>query len=430
MPLRDAKDFASLVIPNGNGTRPIHQWFKYKEAFSADLVKCAFDTVLEPATLPATIKFLDPFCGVGTSLVSAQLLETPHSIEAIGIECNPFSAFVASAKLSWPEVDTDKLRLLADELLSSRPYASGGLPPLSSIRTGRCISKHMSARVIGMRERIHQLSSAPERNALLVGLAACIEPISKVRRDGRALRLVDKPRANFFPLLKERWRTIASDIEGLKNSPPRRVKAEVRLGDGRRPFSANVENDSIDLIITSPPYPNNIDYNEVYKLELWLLGFTLSADGFLALRRDTFRSHPTCSTANTEPDYAAFRALLEDGPFADLVGMVARRVSSFDGAAARSREKVLLGYLYDTWMTLQCHASVLKQGGWAIYVVGNSLHGGSSARPYLIPTDLIYACLGALVGLEVESVRIARPLSRRLTGNHFLRDSLVVLRKP
>jgi hypothetical protein len=39
------------------------------------------------------------------------------------------------------------------------------------------------------------------------------------------------------------------------------------------------------------------------------------------------------------------------------------------------------------------------------------------------------SCLARAVGLEVEQVVVARSLSRRVAGNHFLRDSLVVLRR-
>ncbi len=62
-------------------------------------------------------------------------------------------------------------------------------------------------------------------------------------------------------------------------------------------------------------------------------------------------------------------------------------------------------------------------------VVGNSLHGGSTAA-YLVATDLIVAAMAKLIGFEVQRAIVARNLRRRLPGNHFLRESLIVLRKP
>jgi hypothetical protein len=289
----------------------------------------------------------------------------------------------------------------------------------------------MAKQIVIMRSNIESLEPSPERDVLLTGLAACIEPVSRIRRDGRALRIISKPRKTLRKLLAHRWEMMAQDVEELKRSHKSPPSVEVYCGDGRVPTSAGVAEATVDLIVTSPPYPNNIDYNEVYKLELWLLGFATSAEGFLGLRRQTFRSHPTCSPVDEAPGYLDhFSKMLEDGPLADLLGIVSRRVKSMDREGSRGRGRVLLGYAYDTWLTLCSHRVMLKSGGRAIYVVGNSLHGGPASRPYLIPTDLIFSCLARVVGLEVEHVIVARPLSRRLTGNHFLRDSLVVLRKP
>lgn len=431
LPLRSAPEYANLVVPNGNSSRAVHKWFKYKEAFSADLVGHILRTQDVEASTGRAVRLLDPFCGVGTGLLSAQLLaETTYRVEAIGIECNPFSAFVAKTKLSWPRIDPRRLRRLAAAILareSSSPDSP--IPVLSSIRSGRCITPYMARQLVAARRKIEALNPGPERDALLLGLSASIEVVSKVRRDGRALRIVSKPRTTLNRVLARWWETIASDVESLQRDCQKPSDAEVLLGDGRRPATVGVQDGTVDLIVTSPPYPNNIDYNEVYKLELWFMGFAETSEEFLSLRRETFRSHPTCSAPQSETEYEkTFKGLLAEGPLADLLGVVSRRASRLDRECSRGRSKVLLGYAYDTWCSLRAHLATLKRGGRAIYVVGNSLHGGPES-PYLVPTDLMLARLGELVGFRVEQIVVARPLLRRLAGNHFLRDSIVFLRK-
>jgi tRNA/tmRNA/rRNA uracil-C5-methylase (TrmA/RlmC/RlmD family) len=114
LPFRVQPEYAQLVVPNGNETRPVHRWFKYKEAFSANLLDHLLGSVELGLAPASSVRLLDPFCGVGTSLVSAQLLKSGvYSVEAIGVECNPFSAFVARTKASWPLVDPARLRALA-----------------------------------------------------------------------------------------------------------------------------------------------------------------------------------------------------------------------------------------------------------------------------------------------------------------------------
>ncbi len=431
LPFALAPEFRTLVVPNGNDARPVHRWFRYKEAFSADLLDYTLKHIDLGLPEGSSFSLLDPFCGVGTSLVSAQLLQREGaSIRATGIDCNPFSAFVAQVKTSWPRIDAGRFRALAAKVLSDSSSAMRvSLPALSSVKSGRCISHHSTRHILTLRDRIRALSPSVERDALLVGLAACIEPVSKVRRDGRALRLVEKRRTVLSTLLAERWELMASDLEAAAKPGLCPVECSVRIGDGRRPGSSGVELGSVDLILTSPPYPNNIDYNEVYKLELWLLGFVDTEQAFLGLRRDTYRSHPTCSPPDDEVEYKeTFTRMLAEGPIRDLLGIVIRRADALDRLKARGRSKVLLGYLYDTWRSLIAHRSVLRPGACAVYVVGNSLHGGAD-RPYLVPTDLVLARLAQLAGFRVERLLLARPLQRRLSGNHFLRDSIVVLRR-
>jgi hypothetical protein len=429
LPFRSGPEYGRLVVPNGNENTPVHRWFKYKEAFSADLL----DHLILHGNLglsgKSSIRLLDPFCGVGTSLVSSQLIRSGiASISAVGIECNPFAAFVANAKASWPTIDPERMRTMAAKGLSGPRARLMSLPSLSSIKSGRCIGNYASRQILSIRDRLQSMDPGVERDALLVGLASCIERVSKVRRDGRALRLVEKRKVNLRKLLASRWESMAQDVEYFQLLHPRAPVAKVVLGDGRNNSGLGRGKHLVDMILTSPPYPNNIDYNEVYKLELWLLGFVSSAEEFLDLRRDTYRSHPTCRAMGPDSSWETeFAEVLSIGPLADLLRLVFRRAQSLDRDCSRGRSKVLLGYVYDTWRSLKAHHRSLNPGGCAVYVVGNSLHGGQD-KPYLVPTDLLVACLGEQVGFQVEQLIVARPLQRRLAGNHFLRDSLLVLR--
>lgn len=412
--------WADLVVASRNQASAVHRWFRYKESFAPDLVKTV---VREHFPELGKLRLLDPFCGVGTTLLSAQELASEgYAIEAEGIECNPFVAFVAQAKLAWSEIEPEELlRLGARCMRSARP--AGNLPVLSSIRTGRCITTHMARWVVSLRDEIFEKATGAHQQALLLGLAGAVEPLSKTRKDGRALRLVEKPRTSFKAEVELQWETIAADVIARRASYPKTLKPKLHVGDGRDVGAVGIKSSAIDLIVTSPPYPNNIDYNEVYKLELWLLGFAKTAEEFLHLRRQTFRSHPTCD----EPDEpAAFvEALTQKQPLR-LLGPLLARV---DAHPERWRRKVLRGYLSDLWRGLTSYLDVLKPGGKAALVVGNSLHGQADFA-YLIPTDLAIAVLAEAQGFETESVIVARPLRRRLATNHFLRESIVVLRKP
>jgi hypothetical protein len=81
------------------------------------------------------------------------------------------------------------------------------------------------------------------------------------------------------------------------------------------------------------------------------------------------------------------------------------------------------------WKTLEECFRCLRNGGYAVFVVGNSLHGGPGSA-YLVPTDLVITGMARSIGFETHETVIARSLKRRISGNHFLRDSIVIVRKP
>ena len=421
LPIRFAPELSRLVISSDNESLPVHRWFKYKEAYSPAIlsqVLAAHDVVVRrPASL------LDPFCGVGTTLLTAQVLPN-HFRRAIGIERNPFAASVARTKLCWPEMNASEIGKMAERVLRRATGVSSELPSLSSISTGRCISRHIAGRLIAVRNAILEFEPSPSRQALLLGLASAIEPLSRVRKDGRALRLVDKTGQRVVPVLRSKWAEIATDVLHMQSRYPRSTSTEVHEADGRLLGSIGLNRGTIDIVFTSPPYPNNIDYSEVYKLELWLLGFITSSEEFLRLRKSTLRSHPT-SDLDREND-ATFVREISSGSLKTCFAPLIDRTGSFK---ERWRPKLALGYFSDIWVSLTQQYEYLRKSGRAFLVVANSLHGGADGA-YLVPTDLLLAQIGRSVGFQLESILVARNTKRRLSGNHFLRESVVVLRKP
>jgi len=421
LPFEVDESFSRLVTSNGNAKLPVHRWFPYKESFSADLLKIVIEK-LTPQ-VGTHFRLLDPFCGVGTTLIAAQELNKQgYKISTTGIECNPFAAFVAKTKVGWRAIDSYKLRLTGDRILNRPIPNDSPIPPLSSLTEGRCMSRQVARRIVDVRNAILRVRDEATRSALLLGLAATVEPVSKVRKDGRALRIVDKAPILLVPALRGRWSQIGSDATFFQGLLPSSPPPTVLFGDGRLPSEFGISPDAFDLILTSPPYPNNIDYSEVYKLELWLLGFIRDGNEFLQLRKSTFRSHPTASfpVPSTE-----FSQQLHSGKLHKLLWPMLERIQASDH---KWRSRLVTGYFSDLWSSLEEYYRCVRRGGYVVFVVGNSLHG-RSGDAYLIPTDIGLAVIAESVGFTVEKVLSARSLKRRLQGNHFLRESIIVLKK-
>ena len=200
----------------------------------------------------------------------------------------------------------------------------------------------------------------------------------------------------------------------LKRVP---IQGRIHLGDGRsmRDVSANSK---FDLVIFSPPYPNNIDYTEVYKMEAWLIGMFEDSSDFKSQRLKTVHSHPS---VKREVDGT------ERSDVIDIVAPVMDAVP--DDRYASQRLAMIGGYAQDMAQTLESAWYRLRPGGHLEYVVGNSLHGNEEDG-FVIAADLIVAEMALRQGFIIERIDVARRLRRRHSESPFLRESIVFAKRP
>jgi hypothetical protein len=133
-------------------------------------------------------------------------------------------------------------------------------------------------------------------------------------------------------------------------------RANIRMGDARR---VRLEADSVDAVITSPPYLNAIDYMRGHRLALVWLGFRLSE--LRAIRSNSIGA--------------------ERAP--DLLGLNDTATQRFLGdlSALPNRHKRMIDrYIQDLSGMSKEVARVLRPSGQATFVVGNSCLSGVFIR--------------------------------------------------
>lgn len=414
-----------------NAEHPIHGWYYFKEGYAPGVVHWAFQHFLFP-DWPAHPTYrsarargrrdaargplvLDPFSGSGTTALTCQMT----GVDALGIEYNPFFAFLGRAKLAWLHYNPDAIARHLPDLLAAGGRPGIDAPALSSFR--RLFAPEALADLLVMKERINRLDDPLTRQFFQVGLAAVVERVSIARKDGKGLKVLRRPvtPAPVREALAYQWGRMLHDLRTI--DPALRAYAalaQVRIeqGDARR--LATVADNSVDLAVYSPPYLNSFDYAEVYKLEMWLLDFVQNHGEFRRLRGAALRSHvSTPIQASGLVDYA---------PLAALVDII-------DGRQLWNARipAMIRAYFDDMYLVLREQARALRRGACAVCVVANSAYGGVP-----IPTDVILARIGQQVGLRIEGIYIARPMNTssqqlaRWGGDRvYLRESAVVLRK-
>lgn len=418
--LTEVPRLGPLMVPNGNADRPVHRWFHLKEGYSSDLLAHVLRvTGLEDQ---AELSLLDPFVGGGTTVLSGAewaRAETGRSVHAIGVERNPFLAFLARTKAEAASG--------AGAVVAAMPRLSPGpalVPALSTFTNRDYFDPKQLQELLKLRRSILAERDGLARRLRLLALISCVEPVSRLRRDGRTMRRAgDKPHARPRPELRKRLDRIREDLEALTPRNGSAIDLRVHHGDSRELSASLPDGFQADLILCSPPYPNNIDYTEVYKLEAWFMGAYGTSQAFREQRHLTLRSHPSVKFEATPK--------LDD---ALLTKHLATLVKPLLAALphdryVRPRERLVRGYVEDMALTLKQCIGQTRVGGWMAVVVGNSLHG-SGEPSLLLAADLLIARAAELVGWEVVRIDVGRRPARRSGIEPRLRESMVLLRRP
>lgn len=153
-------------------------------------------------------------------------------------------------------------------------------------------------------------------------------------------------------------------------------RASASIGDVR---SLTLNNRSVDIVITSPPYLNAIDYLRGHRLALVWLGFTVGE-----LRSIRSESIGAERAPNGNPDAEVIDRA--SGAMCDLTSLDSRTA----GMVNR--------YAGDMWKMCKEISRVLRVGGTATFVVGNSC-----LKDVFIQNSEGVAQCAALAGLQIRN---------------------------
>ncbi len=311
--------------------------------------------------IPSGAKVLDPMSGSGTVLRQAS--ELGH--HSIGFDMDPLA--VLMTKVWTTPVDDDVVQTLLTKTLKlakELPAKSISLPWIDTDAETRAFVDYWfgTAQKAALRRlafsllqlnRLRSANSIAAANVLRIAFSRLIitkESGASLARDvshSRPHKVADVSDFQVFPAFERS----VQHLRALLLKDPPKGHATISKGDARS--LSQVKKCSIDVIMTSPPYLNAIDYMRGHRLALVWLGYSIS---------DLRRIRSDSIGAERGPNLNDQRAQIE---------AIQKSMGSIDKLP--NRHKLMVSrYARDIWEMMSEVARVLRPEGKAILVVGNS----------------------------------------------------------
>jgi DNA modification methylase len=343
-----------------------------------------------------TLRVLDPMMGSGTVLAMAR----SQGHKAIGFDIDPLAVLIS--KVWTTALEPEDIRDQAEEVLARarvtfKTVSQGDAYPRKADEgTRRFVAYWFDAyarrQLCALSEAIAELKCDATRDALWCAFSRLIickqsgaslaMDLSHSRPHRKFEHAPEKPFPKFLDAVE---RVLANCID--KRSPSRGPAPSVRIGDAQ---ALPLGSESVDMVLTSPPYLNAIDYIRCSKFSLVWMGYSITE-----LRR--LRTNSVGAEASND-------LAVDDAEISRVIGALGLRPRLDD-----RHRGILARYIHDMRGVISEVGRVLCRGGKAVYVVGENTVRGTYIR-----TSLIVSMLAELAGLGLKdrSTR-ALPSSRR-----------------
>lgn len=213
-----------------------HGLFPYRGKFHPQLIK----GILNILKIQPGETVLDPMCGSGTLNVEASII----GVDSIGIEKSPFCVLMSKVKFEALKVAHSTLSSIINKQLQNYEtlISSKQLPPDFS----------------------YHKEFKPEKG---ITLLAFLDAMGYARRCSKSIDVL-------FPSVLKRYVGQINSFIQIRDKLDLKIgNARFEIGDARH---LNLADNSIDAIITSPPYSFAIDYAENDRPQLEYLGYNVN----------------------------------------------------------------------------------------------------------------------------------------------------------
>lgn len=397
----------------GENTKPYtHGFHNYPAMFIPQLAR---RLILNCSQIGDTI--CDIFCGSGTALVESRLLGR----NAYGIELNPLAVFLAKVKtipLNPKLIQKDYIPLIS-RIMDYEPKKSE-LPSFFNIDFW--FKENVIYKLTKIKKCISDIRNRSMRDFFLVAFSETVRYASNTRNgEFKLFRMPNEKLKDYDPnVISIFEKRVENNLIGIKkfyNDVDNNTWAKIIEGDSTKQYA--VDDESIDCIITSPPYGDSrttVAYGQFSRLSLqWL---DIATNGELQIDKKLIGGILDSKLENNLKSKSLARAL----------NLVAEHDTK------RSKE-VLAFYIDLNKALIQAHR-ILKKHKYFCVVIGNR-----TVKNVKLPTDLIVSELGDVIGFHTVDIIVRNIPNKRMPlknsptniagerGKTMHKESIVILQK-
>lgn len=410
---------------------PIHRWFKYPAGFSYKLV----EMLIEDYHLDEKHWILDPFVGCGTTAVAAK----ERGVNCVGVEAHPFVFRVAQAKTFW-EFDLGALYQRIESLLTllhktlSRDFSLdvAEFPELIH----KCYSRRNLAKLKVIRDTIESFDcSDEERDFFRLALTDTLRTASSAGTGwpyvAPSKYHAKQSERDGLEVFDEQIRLMFEDLKIVRSRQRGQAETKLLQMDARQAYP--LDDASVDLAVTSPPYLNNYDYADRTRLEMYFWGWAKSWGEITEKVRDKLIVAATTQIRRND---------FSDDPVGVDIQELDARVYEELRAKVRQLERLRLakggkksydlmvaGYFNDVTRVMRQVYRVLKPRSRFVLILGDSAPYGVH-----VPTEEYLGKLGVGIGFQRYEIQQLRKRGEKWNHNPqrhqvALRESILFLEK-
>lgn len=420
-----------------------HGLHPYKGKFYPQLAKSLFNL----ASLSPGDRVFDPFSGSGTVLLEGYL----NGLDAKGFDLNPLANKIAYAKFKILQVDPYLVDKLLSQVISQLDYINEE-PENLSVFNDSCLDELKSwfpdlvlKKLSWILNVIDDIPEPTVREFLEVCLSSIVRDVSqqdpkdlRIRR--RKPQIKDAPvKKLFLEKLKDQRLRLRHFSQRSNRSPVEFGSAEVFELDSRNKESfgqANIEENSLDAIITSPPYATALPYIDTDRLSILLLY------GLKSKERRGIEKALVGSREITNKEREPIDKKILNNQFQNIESLTAEKLitnifelnkNSDVGFRRKNKASLLFKYYEDMTKVMKNLDSYVRNNGSIFLVIGDNYTkaGGKNGEDIIITSSKILTEIGEKIGwklMDTIPITVTQE-NRRHNKNSILDNDIIWFRK-